>query len=106
MHNTYLQLLCDYGLIGAGLLTVLSFHFWRGARQTHRTLLAEDDPPLELDYADWNAKLVLGSFVFLAVAGLFVNWCFSSPPYTLVGYVSLGRFTAWRYDLSVYRPVA
>lgn len=109
VHNTYLQLLCDVGFVGAFLLVAV---FWLAFRDYREMALAAPLERLEYpdfdedefadaepwyanhEYAAWNSKATWASLAFLAVAGVFVNWCFSSPPYTIGLYICLGRLVA------------
>ncbi|MEQ8838379.1 MAG: O-antigen ligase family protein, partial [Lacipirellulaceae bacterium] len=91
VHNTYLQLLCDVGFVGAFLLAAV---FWLAFRDYRRLASIDSEEPYEevpdesddqveippwyqsYEHAAWNSKATWSTLAFLAVAGVFVNWCF------------------------------
>lgn len=93
-HNTYLQLLCELGLIGTLLfLLVLTLGIMRFLPDRSRVPPGTDSGfDYVLGQAHFNRKLAASLFVFLSISGMTTGYTLSSPPACWVLYICVARF--------------
>ena len=94
-HNSYLQILLDYGLLGLGLYALILTQAAKRARFVARRIeaAAGGGGPL-LQLADLNAKVVLLTIIYMIVGSLTNGYVFYGPVCPLYLFVCLGRLTA------------
>ncbi|MCA9185589.1 MAG: O-antigen ligase family protein [Pirellulaceae bacterium] len=96
-HNSYLQWLVSYGVLGTGLFFAFLGMPVRRYFQLRREYADVDD-----DFVNavmWNGNVFVHVLCLLSIAGLLGGYTWSSPPLSILMYISWGRFVRLSSEL-------
>jgi len=89
VHNVYLQMLVDGGLIGVGLFFAILVMILRRAVLVRRMRGGPESDVLAM--ARFNAALTVAMFIYLAISGVTAGFTFTSPTMSWVFFLAGAR---------------
>jgi len=98
VHNVYLQILVEGGLIGFVLFFAILALLVRRAVVVGRMPVASDDGFLAL--VQFNAAIVVSMFIYLAMSGVTAGFTFTSPTMSWVFFVAAARLARQHQHLA------
>jgi O-antigen ligase len=90
-HNVVLQLLCEIGLVGIGLLAGMYWCVCARGRALRKRVPGPGEPGGMLAVADLNGRVVSYLLVYLVIAGMSAGYTLVSPSTSWLLYVLMAR---------------